>query len=521
MKHTFIYCRDKLEGHILAAHFFNARGDESEKTRFGMLRSLVLQLLKDHSIYERFIPYYRSKCQRHRPGEWEWRESELKDFLLAEITRHQPKPLIFLIDALDECREQHVRDVVKFLEELSIRAVHAKTILHVCLSSRHYPHISIAKYQELVVEKREEHNEDISIYVRYHLTKRDEEIERGVLEKASGIFMWVVLVVSILNTAYDEGKVEAMQQKLSEVPDDLDTLFWTILNKDNPDKRETILMLQWVLFARRRLTPAELYHATLAGINADTLGPWDSSKMTLYDIQRRITNSSRGLIEVRQGESEQVQFIHESVNDFLLRNRRLQSLDPALESNPLGTIHDRLKNCCMSYILINALPEPKHIEQAVPLRSEYPFLKYASTHVFDHAEAGELGHVPQTSFLGQLTEKPDVLERVRLLHNSFEKNSEEICIKGAGLLYMMAIHGYNSLAKGLLERGADVNLQGGYFSTALQAAARGGHEAIVVKLLERGADVNLQGGQYSTALQAAAMGGHKAIVTILQRRTPF
>lgn len=35
----------------------------------------------------------------------------------------------------------------------------------------------------------------------YKLRKRDEEVEKGVLEKASGVFMWVALVVSLLNKA--------------------------------------------------------------------------------------------------------------------------------------------------------------------------------------------------------------------------------------------------------------------------------------------------------------------------------
>ncbi|KAK2122365.1 hypothetical protein NOF04DRAFT_1338029 [Fusarium oxysporum II5] len=37
----------------------------------------------------------------------------------------------------------------------------------------------------------------------------------------------------------------------------------------------------------------------------------------------------------------------------------------------------------------------------------------------------------------------------------------------------------------LLERGADVNAQGGKCGTALQAASSGGHETIVQLLLER------------------------------------
>jgi ankyrin repeat protein len=45
----------------------------------------------------------------------------------------------------------------------------------------------------------------------------------------------------------------------------------------------------------------------------------------------------------------------------------------------------------------------------------------------------------------------------------------------------------------LLDKGADVNAQGGYYGNALQAASSDGHEAVVKLLLNKGADVNAQG----------------------------
>ena len=323
-----------------------------------MLRSLTYQLLdQDPLCYERFIPLFRDKQKKHRS--WEWREGELKNFLLSQARTCQSMPKVLLIDALDECNEPEVRKVVEFLESLSIYAVDADVALNICLSSRHYPTVSMKKRLELVVEKREEHGGDISIYVRDKLTERDEEIEKGILDKASGIFMWVILVVAMLNQAYDRGKVEAMHETLREVPPDLEEVFRTLLGKDSPDKHETILMLQWVLFSRRPLKPEELYFAIIAGTDTQRLEAWNRSKITSDVIRRFITDSSKGLIEIRKESEETVQFIHESVNDFLLRNKRLETLDPALESNPIGTSHDQLRACCMSYIMVKELPLAK------------------------------------------------------------------------------------------------------------------------------------------------------------------
>jgi hypothetical protein len=75
--------------------------------------------------------------------------------------------------------------------------------------------------------------------------------------------------------------------------------------------------------------------------------------------------------------------------------------------------------------------------------------------------------------------------------------------------------GHLEIVQLLLEKGADVNTQGRHYGNAFYAAARGGHLKIVQLLLEKGADVNVQGGRYSNALQAAAQGRHLKIVQLL------
>ncbi|PTB38432.1 hypothetical protein M441DRAFT_94481, partial [Trichoderma asperellum CBS 433.97] len=331
MKHTLRHFEQNIsETHIIAAHFFNAQGSSLEKSSLGMLRSLLYQLLeKEASIYERFAPLFRDKWRKYR-DEWEWQESELKNFLLLEIQRCQSKPLIILVDALDECSESQMRDVVEFLEELSTIACNAKSTVNICLSSRHYPHIAMKKHLELVIEKTSEHDEDIIIYIRDKLTNRDEQIEKQLLQKASGIFLWVVLVIKKLNKAYDKGQMEAMHSAIHDVPCDLEHLFKRLLKKGNSDQQEMVFMLGCVLLARRPLRPEELYFAMLVETNAAKAYTWNRSNPTQDDIQRRIINSSRGLIEVCKCKRDTVQFIHKSINCFLIRNKILHRLDPEL-----------------------------------------------------------------------------------------------------------------------------------------------------------------------------------------------
>ncbi|OQD66277.1 hypothetical protein PENDEC_c056G05958 [Penicillium decumbens] len=73
----------------------------------------------------------------------------------------------------------------------------------------------------------------------------------------------------------------------------------------------------------------------------------------------------------------------------------------------------------------------------------------------------------------------------------------------------------DSFVQLLLEKGAEVNAQGGEYGNALQAASCRGHEEIVQLLLERGAGVNTQGGEYGNALYAASVGEHHKVVQLL------
>ncbi|KAL9489362.1 hypothetical protein ACSS6W_001639 [Trichoderma asperelloides] len=510
-KRILEYCQDK-ENYIIAAYFFNARGAELEKTPLGMLRSLLYQLLEhEPSLYNQLCLMFRKKQAENNSEGWEWREPELKSFFLSEIPKCQSRPLLLIIDALDECSDCDVQKVADFLQDLSTRATNAEITLNICLSSRHYPFIRFKRYQELVLEKEKNHDEDIITYIHSNLIINDRAIEEAIIEKASGIFMWVVLVITILNRAYDDGKIEAMNQKLNEIPADLGEVFETLLNKNNPDKDETILILQFVLFAKRLLTPEEIYFALIAGMNGQMLGIWDPLLITPDIIRRRIISSSRGLIEIRKGEKETVQFIHKSVDDFLVRNSRLQGLDPALGPDFIAKSNNRLKDCCMSYIMMDSLQLPKNFQDAITISSSYPFLQYASSYLLDHAEEATL--VGQTELL-RLLKDDRVFKRWERLYNCFVDYNE--CGRRLNLLHILAARGLHNLVQKLLEGGVKINAQRQPHGTALEAAICHEHEKTVEILLNRGAKTEVRGRlTHRTALEKAINTGNNEILAML------
>ncbi|KAJ3839539.1 ankyrin repeat-containing domain protein [Lentinula raphanica] len=105
----------------------------------------------------------------------------------------------------------------------------------------------------------------------------------------------------------------------------------------------------------------------------------------------------------------------------------------------------------------------------------------------------------------------------RVLINDYKLNSD-INIQGGfygSVIQAAAAKGYKEIVELSLQHSANVNLQCGNFGTAIIAAASGGHEGIVEYLVQHGAEVNLQGGNFRTAIAEAASGGHQDIVEYL------
>jgi len=81
-------------------------------------------------------------------------------------------------------------------------------------------------------------------------------------------------------------------------------------------------------------------------------------------------------------------------------------------------------------------------------------------------------------------------------------------------LILAGLYEHYFVVKLLLEKGADVNAQGGYYGNALHAACCQRNPKIVQLLLEKGANVNAQE-ECQTALQAACQTGSKIFVRLL------
>ena len=71
-----------------------------------------------------------------------------------------------------------------------------------------------------------------------------EIVKTKILKKVLGVFLWVVLVVPMLNKAYDYGRVHALSNLLNKLLRGLDELFDKILSRDGYSREELIFCLQ-------------------------------------------------------------------------------------------------------------------------------------------------------------------------------------------------------------------------------------------------------------------------------------
>lgn len=241
------------------------------------------------------------------------------------------------------------------------------------------------------------------------------DLRAEILNKSGRIFLWVVLVVEMLNKLDDHGAaLSEMRARLNTISAGLNELFKDILTKSDHGIETSILFFQWMAFRLRPLEPAELCVAM-----EYSRSPQDSIRVLLTELSasppdrlaRFILNCSRGLVkvvEVAPSQAVVVQFIHETVREFLLKENGLASIVPALALNLAGISHEILRIACLRCILTNNLTREyehycnaSHKSNALletfrsGMRLKLPFLDYAIVHLLDHAEQVQKHDVSQ------------------------------------------------------------------------------------------------------------------------------
>jgi hypothetical protein len=291
-------------------------------------------------------------------------------------------------------------------------------------------------------------------------------------------------------------------------------------------------VLTWITFAKRPLTTAELSCALAVEPGEAELDP--ENKPEVDDI----VSVCAGLVVVDQ-ESDVIRLVHYTTQEYFERISSRLNLDGQLE----------MAQTCLTYLSFSIFESgscatDKDFEERM---RQHELLDYAAKYCGEHTLSvdAKLTHsactlvtqrgifscavqvlfVPSYKYKGYSASVPAItglhwIAQFGLCDAAKEflhKTQDEICAvnatdsDGQGSLMYAVKHGHCAMTELLLDKGADLNAQGGHYGNALQAASFGGHEAVVQLLLDNGADLNAQSRYYGNALQAASSGGHEAV----------
>ncbi|KAF7952570.1 uncharacterized protein EAE97_002067 [Botrytis byssoidea] len=223
-----------------------------------------------------------------------------------------------VIDGLDECSKEDQKAILKELRTICIGpALQCKVLF----SSRKEAHIRprLLKQPYIALDSRQEVNQDIQSYLKYKMSKLDtsdqdllKRIEKTLIEKANGMFLWVRLVLDELKFCYSD---EALERAVMSLPRGLKAAYGRILDRImDPNNPETarfmaIRILEWMACSYRVLKNYEI----LDGVALDRSNRTLTSRTR---IGKRALDLCRPLIE--DGPANTVEFVHFSAREYLL-----------------------------------------------------------------------------------------------------------------------------------------------------------------------------------------------------------
>ena len=503
---------------VLAAFFFNARGNELEKSPIGLFRTLLHRLCQRISaLRDLVVKTYVEKCRLMNTG-WQWQLSELKELLASAVTSSVlgKRSLLLFVDALDECDLAATQSVIQFFEGLTSSSIAEGSNFNICLSSRYWP---IFRIRNCFVARVELENEgDINRYIEEHLSlpqvneKEFEVLSRlrtEIRERAKGTFLWVVLVIrELLNASVAGATPGELRSIVQKVPRDLGEVYQHQLQSTKTEDRDRMLrLLQLVFYAQQPLSATELRYALTFGCKAySSYGEWSQSSDYVRSddqMEKRVRQHSKGLVEVAQmprvGQSV-VQFVHQSVIDFLAADG-FSFLRDSKERTHSADGHEFFKNACLNYLSIKDLEAISIVELRVDdqfryrskelkLEAAHPFLRYSVQYLFPHAAQAEQHGISQDSFRDHICSDREYFDRWRCLHDRVAIRDEENR-QGPKARPLHVFAQYGLLKREIAGKEKNVDIAGGTYGSALVAACWGGHQDAVKILLDFGADPKL------------------------------
>jgi hypothetical protein len=233
--------------------FFWHSGTSLQRSLEGLLRTLVHQALNLGALEEaevsKLSPSAWHTSSVNLTRDYEWSPEELFQLFagLIELTSRRANLLVF-IDGLDEFgsdREARIK-LVQYLLDLSNQST-----VKMCLSSRpwsefgdrlgNFPRLRLEDVNRLDMKAFVDSELATNCSVQELAQVAPDEIAHllaQIVEKSSGVFLWLRLVVRRLKSAAEDGtSVRKLREMLDEMPPDLDNFFEHMLQRISPKDR--------------------------------------------------------------------------------------------------------------------------------------------------------------------------------------------------------------------------------------------------------------------------------------------
>ncbi|KAK1753952.1 hypothetical protein QBC47DRAFT_403347 [Echria macrotheca] len=252
-------------GAILLHHFFFLLGQPTQRSRKGMLCTLLYQLL-DHLLREGALDMV-DQVLRGMPSPkplqfHDWTEHDVENLLCEGLSLIGCRRRIYAcIDALDEF------DATKFgLDSILNLVTKLREIpgMRMIISSRpekelqrYFEHVPGIPIQDVTATEIHSYAFDKLSPMLENKAELASTLANRMVSKAEGVFLWVTLVVTALLSDIEAGVTpEALQKALDSFPEDMAQLYqsiWTRQNHDNEkDRQEAAMYLRLLITADER-----------------------------------------------------------------------------------------------------------------------------------------------------------------------------------------------------------------------------------------------------------------------------
>lgn len=231
-----------------------------------------------------------------------------------------------------------------------------------------------------------------------------------------------------------------------------------------------------------------------------------------------------GLISLSPGEDpehEEIRLAHASVKDYLTSGRICQG-ETSCFSFSVTSAHQFLTESCLLYILrYDQAPNRTGSPEDLNI---FPLLDYACKFWHVHKRAFSTEEQTPTNrqacsdalLIRLLISDSKTLDwlQVHRPDITWRKPFDTDYDLGSSLYYAACI-GFREGVRMLLDKGVDVNTEGGFYGSPLRAAARYGHKMTCLLLLQRGAELeDTDPSSNCTALWFASDAGHETVVQL-------